>query len=96
MVKMVAAHQTVLALSSGEADFYAIVKGSSVAMGLQSVLADLGVNVKIRVFTDATTGRSLCQRKGLGKVRHIATSELWIQEVVKSGRVELVKIKDFF
>ena len=59
-------------------------------------MADLGINLKIRVLTDATSGRAMASRRGLGKVRHIATHELWIQEHVLRGHIELVKVKNVF
>ena len=40
--------QEVVALSSGEAELYGIVKGATYAIGIQSLLRDLGVEVKIR------------------------------------------------
>ena len=96
VIKSWASKQTAIALSNGEADFYAIVEGTSSSMGIQSVLRDLGVHLKLRVFTGATTGKSLCSRKGLGKVRHIATSELWVQEKVQDGAIEVTKLKGSF
>ena len=46
-----------IALSSGEAEYYGIVKGSSVGMGVQSVLRNLGVNVKMQVLTDSSAAK---------------------------------------
>ena len=57
---------------------------------------DLGTNLDLRVFTDATTGKSLASRRGLGKVRHIAVNELWIQHHVHEKTITLVKIKNKF
>ena len=45
------------------------------------------------MYSDASAGRSLAFRKGLGKVRHIETKYLWIQDLVKDGRIKLLKIK---
>ena len=70
-VKTWASTQNVIALSTGEAEFYAIVKGASIGLGMKSLLEDLGEQVRVRVITDATTGKSLAGRNGLGKVRHI-------------------------
>ena len=28
----------------------------------------------------------------MGKIRHLDTTDLWVQEVIRSGRVELVKV----
>ena len=65
-------------------------------MGGQSILKDPGVILELRVFTDATTGKSLVTRRGLGKVRHIAVNELWLQSHVQAKTVTMVKIKKKF
>ena len=92
MIKSWSTTQAVIALSSGEAEFYGIVKGSSIGIGIRSVLADLGVDCRIGVHTDASAAKAIASRKGLGKVRHIEVNQLWIQDRVGSGDVELYKI----
>ena len=34
----------------------------------------------------------ICRRRGLGRVRHLAVADLWIQERVRGGDFELLKI----
>jgi hypothetical protein len=84
--------QSTISLSSGEAELHGIAYGAAQALGLQSLLKDLGWTVKIRVHSDATAAIGICRRKGLGKVRHLATTDLWIQDKVRSRTLELVKI----
>ena len=48
-----ATHQLV-SLSTGEAEFYSLVKGASVGMGLQAMLRELEVDLSVRVKTDAS------------------------------------------
>ena len=75
---------------------YAINRSAAAALGLQSLLVDLGVQLDIRIFTDATTGKSIATRRGLGKVRHISVNELWIQEKVSTGIITILQIKNKF
>ena len=35
----------------------------------------------------------LAFRKGLGKVRHIEVKYLWVQDLIKDGRLKLLKVK---
>ena len=84
--------QTTVSLSSGEAELHGICYGASQALGLQALLKDIGWTVRIRIHSDATAAIGMCRRKGLGKVRHLATSDLWIQERVRSKEIELQKI----
>ena len=72
--------QTTIALSSREAEYYGLVKAASISMGIRALLADLGVRTRIRIMTDASAGQAIAARKGLGKVRHIETAMLWVQE----------------
>ena len=45
-----------------------------------------------RVYSDATAAIGISRRRGLGKKRHLHTSDLWVQEKVKSGHVDLEKV----
>ena len=85
--------QAVIALSSGEAEYYGIVKGSSVGLGARSVLKDLGNTVRICVMTDSSAAKGMASRKGLGKVRHVEVNQLWVQQKVGSGEIELRKVE---
>lgn len=93
LIKAWSTTQQTLALSSGEAEYMAIVKGSAVALGVRSLLEDFGVGtMPIRLHTDATTGKSIATRRGLGKTRHIALHLLWVQQRVQSGEIEVHKV----
>ena len=85
--------QAVIALSSGEAEYYGIVKGASTGLGISSVLGDLGHKVKAIIHTDSSAAKSPASRKGLGKARHIEVNQLWIQEKVGDGVLEIRKEK---
>ncbi len=53
---------------------------------------DLGINLPIRLWTDSSAAVGICQRQGLGKLRHLETHTLWVQHAVRSQRIELRKI----
>ena len=84
--------QGTVSLSSGEAELHGIAFGAAQSLGLQSLLKDLGWNVQLRLHSDATAAIGMCRRKGLGKVRHLATTDLWIQEKVRGRQIELCKV----
>ena len=91
-VKSWSSTQASVALSSGEAEFNGVVRGAGVGLGYQSLLRDLGVNVGLRVWTDSSAAIGICTRQGLGKLRHLDTHTLWIQQAVRSKRVDLRKV----
>ena len=92
MMKSWSSTQASTAMSSGEAEYYAMVKGASEALGIQALAADLGWSWKVRMWVDSPAAKSIASRTGLGKVRHIEVRFLWLQEVVRAGRIELRKI----
>ena len=75
-VKHWSSTQKVTALSSGEAELYGVVKGASEALGLQSIVVDLGIDTSLHVRTDSSAAVGICTRTGIGKVRHLATGQL--------------------
>ena len=93
VIKTWSAAQTTIALSSGEAEYYGMVKGASMALGIRSMLQDLGVDLRVRLRTDASAAKGIASRRGLGKIRHIEVQQLWLQEKVNRGEIEVMKVK---
>lgn len=53
---------------------------------------ELNMNLSIRMLVDASAALGVAQRQGIGKIRHLQTGALWIQEqelkkVLKMGKV---------
>jgi hypothetical protein len=92
LVKHWSTTQKVVTLSSGEAELAGIVKGSAEALGLQSLAKDLGFEVQVRVYADSSAAIGICKRSGIGRVRHLAVGQLWVQEKVRSGEITLCKV----
>ena len=82
----------ILALSSGEAELMAVVKGTTEAMGLQALFSDLGRKTNIAIKSDATAAIGIVSRVGLGKVRHLSVADLWIQQAARQGRAVYSKV----
>jgi hypothetical protein len=85
--------QTVVAMSSGEAEYYAAVKGCAEGLAIKSMCKDLGIELDVRLWTDSTACKGICNRAGIGKLKHIDVQLLWLQDAVRKGRVELVKVR---
>ena len=85
--------QKARALSSGEAEYYAVVTGSAEGLGAQSLATDLGLEFqcKIIVKTDSSVAKSIAGRRGLGKLRHVELKYLWVQDAVAKGRISMKK-----
>ena len=84
--------QTTIALSSGEAELGGLCKGAANAIGMRSVARDLGIKFKLNLASDATAALGMSRRLGVGKVRHLDTSLLWIQHKIREGELTVSKI----
>ncbi len=84
--------QQVIALSSGEAEYYSMVRGGSMGLGINAIASDLGLSFKVIVKTDASAAQGIASRKGLGKVRHIDVSQLWLQDKVSKKEIVIEKV----
>ena len=81
------------ALSVGEAEFYAVVKGGPVGLSLRSISLDLGIPLKMEKQSDSLTANSLTDRLGAGqRTKEIDTRYFWIQERVQDGDLSIQKV----
>ena len=92
VVKTYSRNQKTVALSSGEAELYAIVSGTSEALGIQSIIRDFGRDGYVVVNTDSIAAIGITKRSGNGRIRHLQTQFLWIQELVVGGRISIYKV----
>ena len=79
-------------MSSGEAEYYAMVKAAPEGFGIQALAKDLGIDMKVRLWVDSTAAKAIVARIGLGRVRHMEVKYLWAQQAHKEGRFEVRKI----
>ena len=66
--------------------------GLAQAIGLQSIARDLGMTWQIDLHTDATAAIGIARRRGMGRIRHLDVTDLWIQEKLNSKLAYLHKV----
>ena len=86
-------HRKVEALSSGEADLYAVVKASCEGLGVKAYAEDLGMTYHGNLYTDSSAALGILQRTGLGKMKHVHTQALWVQETQRLRRLRYAKVR---
>ena len=85
--------QPTSALSTGEAELVGLVRGASQALGFQTMARDFGFPTALHLLmSDASAAIGICRRRGLGKIRHLAVSDLWIQERLREHAFTLDKV----
>jgi len=89
LLKSWSSTQPVITLSSGEAELYGVARGGAVGLGFISLLANLGVILVLRLWTDSTASQGMRARQSLGKVRRLDVQELWVQQRIRNGDFSL-------
>ena len=87
VLKTYCRQQKVIALSSAEAELYAMVTASAETLAMAVYARDLGLDLKCELYCDSVAALGIAQRAGIGKVRHLRTQGLGVQEVRVSGRI---------
>ena len=84
--------QNLVALSSAEAELYGTVKASTELLGCRSLARDFGHHPAARLYADASAALGIIQRQGLGKVRHLDTNSLWVQQAARAKLISYLKV----
>ena len=93
IIKSWSSTQSSIALSSGEAEYYALTKAAAEGLGIQALAADLGWSMKLRIWVDSTAAKAIAARTGLGRVRHLEVRYLWVQDALKKGKFIIEKVR---
>ena len=70
-----------------------MVKGGSIGIGAQTMLKEMGIEIPITIRSDASAAIGIVMRRGLGTIRHIDVTQLWLQDKVRSGDIKILKVK---
>ena len=92
VVKYRSKTQASRALRMAEAEDHAVVTGTAEDLGMQSMMTDLGLSARVRVWTDSNAAEAIVSRRGRGKSRLTEMNCLWLHEVTKSGRVKMKRV----
>ena len=84
--------QKAVTLSSAAVELGGIVKGAGEGFGLQSLALDLGLSLSFELHADSSAALGICRRSGIGRVRHLAVGQLWVQEKLRGGAFKLFKV----
>ena len=92
LIKHWSTTQKAVTLSSAEAELAGIVKGTGEGLGLQSLARDFGSDAEVRVHADSAAALGICKRSGIGRVRHLAVGQLWVQGKLRDKEISMHKI----
>ena len=81
--------QSNIVLSSGEAEFYALVATASEALGIVAMTEDFGDKFEAYLYADTSAASGAANRDDLGTIRHLNTQSLWLQQALRKRRLGL-------
>ena len=87
--------QGTIALSSAEAELYAIGQGTSEALYIRNLIteAKLAQSININIHTDSAAAKGMATRFGTSKkTKHVELRFLYVQELVGKGLIKLRKL----
>ena len=92
-IKAWSTSQSALALSSGEADLYAMTKVAVQLSGVISMAKDFGVSLAGVVESDSSSAIGRAHRDGLGgRCRHYEVQYMCVQSKIEDGDLKLQKV----
>ena len=91
-IKAWSSTQASVALSSGEAEYYGLVRGVGIGLGIKALYKDIGLPLSLRAWTDSSAAMGVAKRQGLGKLRHLECQTLWLQHRLRRGEFVLHKV----
>ena len=62
-------------------------------LGLRALASDLGLELSLKLYSDAAAAIGIAMRRGVGKVRHIEVHQLWLQDRISRGDIRVEKVK---
>ena len=51
----------------------------------------MGLHVKLAVHADSSAAIGICRRSSIGRVRHLAVGQLWVQERIRQAAFTQVR-----
>ncbi len=62
---------------------------------MKAMMEDMGIlQRKITLKTDTSAAKGIARGRGLGKIRHIEVTQLWLQDKVSSKEIEVLKMTE--
>ena len=81
-----------MALSSGEAELNAALKGAAELLGAREMMMEHGAPVTLMLEGDSAACQGIVAREGSGRIKHLVVRQLWIQSKVREGHLAYRKI----
>eukprot|EP00972_Heterocapsa_arctica_P049873 7336068-Heterocapsa_arctica.AAC.1 len=69
----------------------AMVTAAQESQFAQHVLEKLGEKPNVVLHSDSSAARAIVARRGVGRLKHLAVRDLWLQDQLREGKLSVVK-----
>ena len=69
-----------------------MLKAACEGLSLQYLLTEVGLETGLHLVGDSSASQGTLQRLGSGRIKHLQTRQLWLQEKVHGGEVTIEKV----
>ena len=69
------------------------MKGCAEGLATQSFCRDLGLEIELMIWSDSAACDGICNRTGLGSIKHMDARLLWLQDAVGRERARVGKVR---
>ena len=84
--------QPTVTLSTAEAELYAMGMAVQERQFIQHILEEMGIPSELKLHSGSSAARAVVARRGVGRMRHLAARQLWLQGELREGRLEVMKV----
>jgi len=88
VVSVWARTQHTISLSSAEAELISLSLAAQESLFIRTILDEIGFSPRVVLRTDSTAALSVPERRGVGRMRHLALRLLWLQDLLRRREVE--------
>ena len=54
---------------------------------MQHLLQELKLDCPLRLYSDSSAARAIVAKRGVGRLKHLAVKDLWLQDELRAGRI---------
>ena len=84
--------QPTVTLSTAEAKLCAMGMAIQEGQFIQHILEEMGMPSELKLDSGSSAARAVVARRGVGRMRHLAAPLLWLQDELREGRLEVMKV----
>jgi len=84
--------QGAVTLSSGEAEYGAMLVGAVEGRAAQTLCQELGADPQLILCTDSSAAKGTAEKAGLLRMRHLEVKRLYLKELVQRGLLKIRKL----